>query len=202
MDPDTPGRQRRCSGCCATSTATSTTRPPTPRCPTRSAPATRALFYLEVPPPLFGRIAQGIAEAGRAEGARVMVEKPFGTDLASAQQLNQTMQRVLPRGRDLPGRPLARTGPAGQRTGRPVRQLHPRATAQPHPRREHPDHHGRGLRRRRPRPLLRPHRRHPRRGAEPHAAGAGQRAGRPPDRRRRRLLARRQDPGASTRCAR
>ena len=41
----------------------------------------RALFYLEVPPPLFGRIAHGIAAAGRASGARVMVEKPFGTDL-------------------------------------------------------------------------------------------------------------------------
>src|SRR4029077_6085210 len=34
----------------------------------------RALFYLEVPPPLFGRIAQGIAKAGRADGATVMVE--------------------------------------------------------------------------------------------------------------------------------
>jgi glucose-6-phosphate 1-dehydrogenase len=52
----------------------------------------RTLFYLEVPPFLFGRIAKGIAGAGRAKGARVMVEKPFGTDLASAQQLNKTMQ--------------------------------------------------------------------------------------------------------------
>ncbi|MFG1812903.1 glucose-6-phosphate dehydrogenase [Kribbella sp. NPDC049174] len=56
----------------------------------------RALFYLEVPPPLFGRIAQGIATAGKAEGARVMVEKPFGTDLASAQKLNATMNQVFP----------------------------------------------------------------------------------------------------------
>ena len=55
-----------------------------------------ALFYLEVPPPLFGRIAQGIATAGRADGARVMVEKPFGTDLASAQRLNKTMSEVFP----------------------------------------------------------------------------------------------------------
>lgn len=55
-----------------------------------------ALFYLEVPPPLFGRIAQGIATSGRADGARVMVEKPFGTDLASAQQLNRTMNAVFP----------------------------------------------------------------------------------------------------------
>jgi glucose-6-phosphate 1-dehydrogenase len=56
----------------------------------------RALFYLEVPPALFGRIAQGIATAGRAEGARVMVEKPFGTDLRGAQELNATMHTVFP----------------------------------------------------------------------------------------------------------
>jgi glucose-6-phosphate 1-dehydrogenase len=55
-----------------------------------------ALFYLEVPPPLFGRIAKGIATSGRADGARVMVEKPFGTDLASAQQLNRTMNEFFP----------------------------------------------------------------------------------------------------------
>ncbi len=53
----------------------------------------RVLYYLEVPPPLFARIAQGIAQAGRAKNARVMVEKPFGSDLASAEQLNQTMHQ-------------------------------------------------------------------------------------------------------------
>jgi len=46
-----------------------------------------------VPPVLFGRIAQGIASAGRSEGARVMVEKPFGTDLGSARKLNATMHQ-------------------------------------------------------------------------------------------------------------
>jgi glucose-6-phosphate 1-dehydrogenase len=51
------------------------------------------LFYLEVPPFLFGRIAQGIAAVGRADDARVMVEKPFGTDLASSRRLNETMHR-------------------------------------------------------------------------------------------------------------
>ena len=54
------------------------------------------LYYLEVPPFLFGRIAQGIAAAGRARGARVMVEKPFGTDLASSRQLNDTMHEHFP----------------------------------------------------------------------------------------------------------
>jgi glucose-6-phosphate 1-dehydrogenase len=56
----------------------------------------QVLFYLEVPPVLFGRIAQGIATAGRGTGARVMVEKPFGTDLASSRQLNDTMHRYFP----------------------------------------------------------------------------------------------------------
>jgi glucose-6-phosphate 1-dehydrogenase len=55
----------------------------------------RALFYLEVPPFLFGRIAEGISKAGRAEGARVMVEKPFGTDLESAVALNETMHKYF-----------------------------------------------------------------------------------------------------------
>jgi glucose-6-phosphate 1-dehydrogenase len=53
------------------------------------------LFYLEVPPQLFGRIAQGIAKAGRADGGRVMVEKPFGFDLASARELNDTLHRFF-----------------------------------------------------------------------------------------------------------
>jgi glucose-6-phosphate 1-dehydrogenase len=55
----------------------------------------RVLFYLEVPPALFGRIAQGIAGAGRAKGSRVMVEKPFGSDLASARQLNAQMHQYF-----------------------------------------------------------------------------------------------------------
>ena len=54
------------------------------------------LFYLEVPAFLFGRIAQGIATAGRAAGARVMVEKPFGADLASSRRLNETMHQYFP----------------------------------------------------------------------------------------------------------
>jgi len=56
----------------------------------------RVLFYLEVPPSLFGRIAEGISGVGRATGNRVMVEKPFGYDLASAQALNETMHKYFP----------------------------------------------------------------------------------------------------------
>jgi glucose-6-phosphate 1-dehydrogenase len=56
----------------------------------------RVLFYLEVPPVLFGRIADGIAAVGRAAGNQVMVEKPFGTDAASARALNNTMHQHFP----------------------------------------------------------------------------------------------------------
>jgi glucose-6-phosphate 1-dehydrogenase len=59
-------------------------------------PGEHVLYYLEVPPFLFGRIAKGIASAGRARGARVMVEKPFGTDLASSRALNDTMHEHFP----------------------------------------------------------------------------------------------------------
>jgi glucose-6-phosphate 1-dehydrogenase len=58
--------------------------------------ARKVLYYLEVPPPLFGRITEGIAAAGRAAGNRVMVEKPFGHDLASARELNDTVHKCFP----------------------------------------------------------------------------------------------------------
>jgi len=60
-----------------------------------AGPGQELLFYFEVPAFLFGRIAEGIATAGRAGGARVMVEKPFGSDLASCQKLNATMHQVF-----------------------------------------------------------------------------------------------------------
>ncbi len=58
--------------------------------------ASKVLYYMEVPPVLFGRIAAGIAGAGRSAGARVMVEKPFGHDLASARRLSDTMHEHFP----------------------------------------------------------------------------------------------------------
>jgi glucose-6-phosphate 1-dehydrogenase len=59
-------------------------------------PAGRVLFYLEVPPHLFERIGRGIAAADLSSGARVMVEKPFGSDEASARRLNQTLHEIFP----------------------------------------------------------------------------------------------------------
>ena len=45
--------------------------------------AQRPVFYLEIPPFLFGTVIKGLCEAGLTEHARVVVEKPFGHDLAS-----------------------------------------------------------------------------------------------------------------------
>ena len=53
------------------------------------------LYYLAIPPSLFGTVADGLKAAGIAKGARLMVEKPFGRDLASAQALNATLHKVF-----------------------------------------------------------------------------------------------------------
>lgn len=57
--------------------------------------AERPLHYLAIPPSMFGPVVRGLAQAGCAEQARVVVEKPFGRDLASAQALNRTLHEVF-----------------------------------------------------------------------------------------------------------
>ena len=54
-------------------------------------PAQRPSHYLAIPPMLFGPVVEQVAGSGCANGARVIVEKPFGSDLASAQGLNRTL---------------------------------------------------------------------------------------------------------------
>ena len=58
--------------------------------------ATRPLYYLAIPPSLFADVAQGLAQAGCTKDARVVIEKPFGRDLASAQALNRTLHEFFP----------------------------------------------------------------------------------------------------------
>jgi glucose-6-phosphate 1-dehydrogenase len=58
--------------------------------------AARPLHYLAIPPSMFGTVVQGLAKAGCAQDARVVVEKPFGRDLASAQVLNRMLHEVFP----------------------------------------------------------------------------------------------------------
>jgi glucose-6-phosphate 1-dehydrogenase len=50
------------------------------------------LHYLAIPPSMFATVAERLAKAGCADGARIVVEKPFGRDLASARQLNATLR--------------------------------------------------------------------------------------------------------------
>ena len=57
--------------------------------------ATLPVFYLEIPPSLFGTVVEGLAAAGLTEHARVVVEKPFGHDLESAQELNARLRSIL-----------------------------------------------------------------------------------------------------------
>jgi glucose-6-phosphate 1-dehydrogenase len=56
----------------------------------------RPLHYLAVPSLLFERVVAGLAKSGCAKDARVVVEKPFGRDLASAQALNCTLHQFFP----------------------------------------------------------------------------------------------------------
>src|SRR5487761_1842056 len=55
----------------------------------------RPLFYLEIPPSLFAPVVQELGRAGLTAGATVMIEKPFGHDLASARALNAALHEVL-----------------------------------------------------------------------------------------------------------
>src|ERR1700712_1998101 len=53
--------------------------------------AKRPIHYMAIPPSMFGSVVQGLVKSGCAENARVIVEKPFGRDLESAQALDATL---------------------------------------------------------------------------------------------------------------
>jgi len=57
--------------------------------------ATTPAHYLAIPPVLFGKVVEQLGATGCAEGARAVVEKPFGTDLVSARKLNQMILGVF-----------------------------------------------------------------------------------------------------------
>jgi glucose-6-phosphate 1-dehydrogenase len=58
--------------------------------------ASHPAHYLAIPPSLFETVIKSLGDAGLAEGARVIVEKPFGRDLASALALNRVARGVFP----------------------------------------------------------------------------------------------------------
>jgi glucose-6-phosphate 1-dehydrogenase len=61
--------------------------------------AIRPIHYLAIPPDLFVDVVESLARSGCMKNARVIVEKPFGHDLGSAQQLNAALHAVLPESR-------------------------------------------------------------------------------------------------------
>ncbi len=58
--------------------------------------AQRPAHYLAIPPSMFPVVVRNLASANCTQGARVIVEKPFGRDLASARALNQTLHEAFP----------------------------------------------------------------------------------------------------------
>jgi len=61
--------------------------------------ARQPAHYLAIPPSLFSVVTQGLQQAGCANGARIIVEKPFGRDLASSRMLNATLHQAFPESR-------------------------------------------------------------------------------------------------------
>jgi len=59
-------------------------------------PSQRPLHYLAIPPALFAVVVEALGRSGCAQNARVVIEKPFGRDRASAQMLNATLRSVFP----------------------------------------------------------------------------------------------------------
>ena len=87
----TATRSTSCADCSATSTGT-TSDPATFEALRRElGGAQHPAHYLAIPPPLFGPVVEQLARSGCATGARVVVEKPFGEDLASARDLNRIL---------------------------------------------------------------------------------------------------------------
>ncbi|MDP1679650.1 MAG: hypothetical protein Q8L02_05970 [Candidatus Nitrotoga sp.] len=70
--------------------------------------AKRPTHYLAIPPVLFGTVVEQLGASGCAKGARVIIEKPFGTDLASAQEAELDPVLTVCGVVDLPHRPLSR----------------------------------------------------------------------------------------------
>ena len=58
--------------------------------------ARRPTFYLAIPPALFGPVVEQLEKSGCATGSRIIIEKPFGTDLVTAQKLNQILISTFP----------------------------------------------------------------------------------------------------------
>ena len=93
--------------------------------------AQRPAHYLAIPPVLFGTVVEQLAKAGCTKGARVIVEKPFGNDGASAHEAQRHPARHVRRERHLPHRPLPRQAAHPQHALRPLRERPPGVLLEP-----------------------------------------------------------------------
>ena len=172
-------------------------RPPSPRCASALGAAQRPMHYLAIPPALFATVVEQLAAAGCTQGARVIVEKPFGHDRASAEALNEMLLRTFDE---------SHIYRIDHYLGKePVHNMlyfrFANAFLEPFWNRSHvaerADHHGRGLRREGPRRLLRRNRHDARRGAEPPVPGAVPPGDGAAGAHRQRIDTRREDQGAA-----
>ena len=133
--------------------------------------AAAPVFYLEIPPFLFGTVVKGLADAGLTANAA----RRRGEAVRPRPRVGQGARRgaapVHRRVAAVPHRPLPRQDGARGDPLSPLREHDARTGVEPELHRERADHDGRGLRRRGPRPLLRSGRRAARRRGEPPHAG-------------------------------
>ncbi len=109
----------------------------------------RRLHYLSIPPAAATSVVRLLAAAGVVERSRIIMEKPFGTDLVSARRAEFQRARSLLRGSNLPDRPLPGEGSRPERPRLPFRQRVVRAHLEPTAHRACPDRRPRdGFRRR------------------------------------------------------
>ena len=102
----------------------------------------RPVFYLEIPPFLFGTVVKGLADAGLTKNARVVVEKPFGHDRGSARELAEEMHRFIDESQLYRiDHFLGKMGHGGDHPP-PLLEHDARAAVEPELRRVGGDHHG------------------------------------------------------------
>ena len=130
-----------------------------------------AVYYMAIPPTMFPTVAESLASIGLNERGRIVVEKPFGRDLASAHELNEVLHEVFPEQHIFRiDHYLGKESVEDLLVFRFSNTLH-RADLEPPLRAQRADHDVGDDRRRRPRLVLRQCRRDPRRVPEPPPAG-------------------------------
>ena len=129
------------------------------------------VFYLEIPPFLFGTVVQGLAEAGLTEGRRASSSRSRSATTSSRRGRSPPSCTSTSTSRSSSASTTSSGRWASTRSLPPLREHDAGADLEPELRRLRADHDGRGLRRRGPRPLLRSGRRAPRRRRQPPDAG-------------------------------